>query len=464
MRPENSEVLSIAQLCAGQRQDIKRYKQDRYGEKMKVAIFTLGCKVNQFESQAIGQELTARGHELTDFDSSADAYIINTCTVTATSDKKSRHAVRRARSLNANAIVAVCGCYVQVSPDETEKLGVDLLCGTSDRIGFVTLLEQAVTDKKQQVCIPDIMKNRAFEPLAPGGLAGRTRALLKIQDGCANFCSYCIIPYARGPVRSLALSQVKSQAARLDGEGYREIVLTGIEISSYGQDFKDGTDLCDAVEAVCLGAPHARVRLGSLEPRTVTEAFCQRLSKLKNLCGHFHLSLQSGCDETLRRMNRKYDTARYFESVTLLRRYFSGCAVACDLIAGFPGETPQEFEQTCAFAEKCEFAFMHIFPYSRRRGTPAALMENQVPRGEKHSRAARLSFIADKASQSYRTDCVGKTLFVLFEREEAGACAGHAENYVEVSAPGTGLRGQILPVRILSVSKDGLLGEIADKP
>lgn len=430
---------------------------------MKVAIYTLGCKVNQFESQAIGQALTARGHELTDFDSPADAYVINTCTVTASSDKKSRNAVRRARRLNENAVVAVCGCYVQVSPGEAEKLGADLLCGTADRTGFVRLLEQTALEKTRRVEVSDIMKSRTFEPLAPGGLAGRTRALLKIQDGCVNFCSYCIIPYARGPVRSLPLSQVQSQASRLYEEGYREIVLTGIEISSYGQDFKDGSGLCDAVEAVCRSAPGARVRLGSLEPRTVTETFCRRLSGLDNLCGHFHLSLQSGCDETLRRMNRKYDTARYFESVTLLRRYFPGCAIACDLIAGFPGETQQEFAQTCAFAEKCEFAFMHVFPYSRRRGTPAAAMSGQIPREEKHRRAAQLSALAEKSAQSYRAGCVDKTLFVLFEHEEAGVCTGHAENYVEVSAPGTGLRGQTRPVRILRVSEDGLLGEITDE-
>ena len=288
---------------------------------MRVAIYTLGCKVNQYETQAMEQELRRRGHTLVPFEAAADAYIVNTCSVTAVSDKKSRQMIRRCRKLNENAVVAACGCYVQTHPQEAAGLELDLIAGTGDRMAFLDLLEQAAHEKEPVTLLDDALRRRTFEVLPAGGMAERTRAMLKVEDGCVNFCTYCIIPYARGPVRSLPLETAVQQTRQLCGEGYRELVLTGIEISSWGHDVKDGSSLIDLLEAVSAAAGDCRLRLGSLEPRTITEDFCRRASQLPNLCPHFHLSLQSGCDETLRRMNRKYDTARFYESVTLLRQY-----------------------------------------------------------------------------------------------------------------------------------------------
>ena len=278
---------------------------------MRVAIYTLGCKVNQYETQAMEQELVRRGHTLVPFDAAADAYIVNTCSVTAVSDKKSRQMIRRCRKLNENAVVAACGCYVQTHPDEAAGLSLDLIAGTGDRMAFLDLLEQAAHEKEPLTLLDDALRRRRFEVLPAGGMAERTRAMLKIEDGCVNFCTYCIIPYARGPVRSLPLATAVAQTEQLRQEGYRELVLTGIEISSWGHDLKDGTGLIDLLEAVSAAAGDMRLRLGSLEPRTITEDFCRRAARLPNLCPHFHLSLQSGCDDTLRRMNRKYDAARF---------------------------------------------------------------------------------------------------------------------------------------------------------
>ncbi|MCD8375426.1 MAG: MiaB/RimO family radical SAM methylthiotransferase, partial [Oscillospiraceae bacterium] len=332
---------------------------------MNVAIYTLGCKVNQYETQAMEAELERRGHVLVPFGGPADAYIINTCSVTAVADKKSRAAVRRARRRGGGAVVAVCGCYGQTHAGQAAELGADLLMGTGGHMALLDELERLVRqrpDAAPVLRVDDPFARRAFEPLSAGGLAGRTRALLKAEDGCANFCAYCIIPYARGPVRSLPLIDAEAEAARLAGEGYRELVLTGIELSSWGRDLEGRPPLAELIEGVCAAAPGLRVRLGSLEPRTVTEEFCRRCAGLPNLCPHFHLSLQSGCDDTLRRMKRRYDTRRYLESVELLRRFFPRCAVAADLITGFPGETEEEFSETLSFIQQCAFSSMHIFP------------------------------------------------------------------------------------------------------
>lgn len=289
---------------------------------MKYAIYTLGCKVNQYETQAMEQILSERGHEQGQFDGICDCYIINTCTVTAVSDKKSRNMIRRVRKQNPNAVIGVCGCYAQVDPEAVRALDVDVLVGTSGREEFLRQLEQAVREKTRYTCVDNAMQRREFEVLPAGGMAARTRALIKVQDGCVNFCTYCIIPYARGPLRSLPLETAVQQAVQCAEAGYRELVITGIEISSWGVDFKDGSKLQDLLAALCEAVPQCRIRLGSLEPRTVDEEFCQALSKYENLCPQFHLSLQSGSDTVLQRMHRKYDTARYLESVRLLKQYF----------------------------------------------------------------------------------------------------------------------------------------------
>ena len=334
---------------------------------MKVAIYTLGCKVNQYETQAMEQTLRAKGHQVVDFSDEADAYVVNTCSVTAVSDQKSRQAIHRVQKQHPAAVVAVCGCYPQTHAEDVRKLGVDLIAGTGDREGFITLLEEAAAGKKNLEAIDRSFERRTFEVLPAGGMEGRTRAMLKIEDGCVNFCTYCIIPYARGPVRSLPMEQAVEQTAQLAAEGYREIVLTGIEISSWGHDLKNGRTLIDLLEALSAAAPQVRLRLGSLEPRTITEDFCRRAAALPNLCPQFHLSMQSGCDATLKRMNRKYDTARYLESVELLKRWFDRPAVTTDLITGFPEETEEEFGETLAFIEKCIFSPTPSAPVRRRQ-------------------------------------------------------------------------------------------------
>ena len=428
---------------------------------MRVAFYTLGCKVNQYETQALEQLFAQRGHTLVPFEGEADAYIINSCTVTAVSDKKSRQVVRQARKRAPDAVVALCGCYPQTHPEDMENLPVDLVAGTGDRLRFVELVEKAYTERQPITALDDAMKRRVFEPLPAGGLEGRTRAMLKVEDGCVNFCTYCIIPYARGPIRSLPLADAAAQAARLAEEGYRELVLTGIEISSWGRDLKDGTSLIDLVETVCAAATSCRIRLGSLEPRTVTEEFCQRAAKLDNLCPHFHLSMQSGCDATLRRMNRKYDTARFFESVGLLREHFQRPAITTDMIVGFPGETEAEFVQSLDFIRRCAFAAMHIFPYSKRPGTPAAAMPDQVPRAVKEERAHRATEIAARIEEDYLSQFAGQTVQVLFEEEREGLWRGHTTRYCEVRVPsGENLHNRLCRVSVTGVRDGYLEGEI----
>ncbi len=429
---------------------------------MTVAFYTLGCKVNQYETQALEQLFTARGHTLAPFEGEADVYIINSCAVTAVSDKKSRQTIRQARKRSLEALVAVCGCYPQTHPEDMASLPVDLVAGTGDRRGFVELVERVWAKRQEKVtALDDVMKRRVFESLPAGGLEGRTRAMLKVEDGCVNFCTYCVIPYARGPVRSLPLSDAAAQAEKLAGEGYKELVLTGIEISSWGRDLAGKPELIDLIEAVCAAAPGCRIRLGSLEPRTITEEFCLRAAKLDNLCPHFHLSMQSGCDATLKRMNRKYDTARFMESVGLIWKYFQNPvpAITADMIVGFPGETEEEFDQSLDFIQRCAFASMHIFPYSKRPGTPAASMPNQVPRAVKEERARAAAQAAARMERGYLEWWDKVT--VLFEEERDGLWRGHTTQYCEVRVPsGENLHNQLRKVQITAVEDGWLLGEL----
>ena len=427
---------------------------------MKIAFYTLGCKVNQYETQALEQLVTQRGHSLVPFEEAADAYVINTCTVTAVSDKKSRQVIRRARKAAPDAVIAVCGCYPQTHPDDVEKLGVDLIAGTGDRTGFVDLLEREWRDRQPITALDDAFQRRSFESLPAGGLEGRTRAMLKMEDGCVNFCSYCIIPYARGRVRSLPLADCVRQARELEAAGYREIVLTGIEISSWGQDLEGKPELIEAIEAICQGlSPDTRVRLGSLEPRTITPDFCRRAAALPNLCPHFHLSMQSGCDTVLARMNRKYDSNRYYKSVTFLHEAYDRPAVTTDLIVGFPGETEEEFQQTLDFIQKCAFSAMHIFPYSKRPGTPAAKLPGQVRNAVKEERAHRAAQIARTMQDTYLYSWVGETVPVLFEEEREGLWRGHTTRYCEVEVQSVQpLHNQLRQVQITGHAGGALQG------
>ncbi len=426
---------------------------------MRIHIHTLGCKCNQFESQAMETMLSARGHQVTAGETGLDAAIVNTCAVTGEAGRKSRQALRHLRELNPGAVIGVCGCWSQSDARGAAELA-DVVFGNGDRTGFVKALERAAAERQKILSVDNIFDRRDFELLPAGSVEGRTRALLKIEDGCVNFCAYCIIPYTRGRVRSLALEKCASEAERLARDGYREIVLTGIEIASYGADLPGSPTLTDAVEAVAKAAPGCRVRLGSLEPRVVTEELCQRLSALPNLCPHFHLSLQSGCDGTLSRMKRKYDTARFYESVELLRKYFDDPGLTADLITGFPGETEAEFSETLAFVEKCAFSSMHVFPYSVREGTAAAGMDGQLPRRVKEERARRASALAAQMRDAFLARQVGRVLPVLFETSEGGVWSGHAGNYAPVRAQGENLHNHVANVQITGADGGALWGNV----
>ena len=427
---------------------------------MKFAFYTLGCKTNQYETQAMEQLLRDRGHEIGAFDEVCDGYIINTCSVTAVADKKNRAVVRRCRREHPEAIIAVGGCYVQHDPQALRELGVDVLGGSNGREQFIQLLLEAVQDRGHREHLDDALRRREFEVLPAGGLEKRTRAMVKVQDGCRNFCTYCIIPYTRGPVRSAPLKLAVDQCRTLASQGYREIVVTGIEIASWGVDLpgKPGPEVL--IDAICRAVPQCRVRLGSLEPRIITEALCSVLKKLPNLCPQFHLSMQSGCDTVLARMKRKYDTARYLQSVELLNRYFPNCAITTDMIVAFPGETEDEFEQSLAFIRRCGFAAMHIFPYSRRPGTPADKMPGQHPNAVKEARSKAAIAVAEDMSRAYREGLLDTVQEVLFEEPEGEYFIGHCPNYIKVYVEGRDLHNEIRQVRLTQLYKDGMLGVV----
>ena len=423
---------------------------------MKIGFYTLGCKVNQYETQAMEQILLEKGHEIGTLKDVCDAYIINTCSVTAVADKKNRAVIRRVRRDAPEAILAVCGCYTQHAAEKLEGMGIDVVGGSGQRLEFLEKVLEAVQTKQKATVLDAALRRRAFEVLPAGGLDGRTRAMLKVQDGCVNFCSYCIIPYTRGPVRSAPLELAVEQAKELAAEGFREIIVTGIEIASWGVDLPGKPGLETLITAVCQAVPDLRVRLGSLEPRVITEEFCQAMTELSNLCPQFHLSMQSGCDRVLERMKRKYNTARYLQSVELLYRYFPGCAVTTDMIVAFPGETEEEFEESLQFIQKCRFADMHIFPYSRRPGTPADKMPGQHANAVKEDRSRRAIAVAEEMNRSFREAMVGTRQQVLFEEEQEGLYAGHAPNYMKIYVKGQNLHNEIRTVIVEKIHKDGL--------
>jgi len=459
---------------------------------MKFAFYTLGCKTNQYETQAMERLLTEKGHEIGAFEEACDAYIVNTCSVTAVADKKNRAVIRRCRKNHPEALLAVCGCYTQHAADAVRELGVDVIGGSANRAEFVELIiasakrilpnQNIVTHEMDpdpglsspssvtanavpaspqgEALLDNALRRREFEILPAGGLEERTRAMLKVQDGCVNFCSYCIIPYTRGPVRSAPLETCVTQARELADRGYREIVITGIEIASWGVDLPGKPPMSAMLKAVCEAVPNVRIRLGSLEPRVITEEFCKEMAAYSNLCPQFHLSMQSGCDTVLARMKRKYDTARYYESVRLLNEYFPGCAVTTDMIVAFPGETEEEFAQSLAFIRKCRFADMHIFPYSRRPGTPADKMPGQHNNATKEERSHAAIAVAREMSEAYRDALVGTTHAVLFEEAEGEFFTGHAPNYIKVYVRSENLHNEIRSVRFTEVYQDGMIGEI----
>lgn len=427
---------------------------------MKYIIYTLGCKVNQYETQAIEALLVSRGHKPCAEGEIADVVIVNTCAVTAEAGRKSRQAIHRLREENPGAVAAVLGCYSQLSPDAVQKLGADIVYGTADRLKLIDAVEKAVATGEGEKALDKPFERRVFEELPAGAVSGHTRALLKIQDGCVNFCSYCIIPYTRGRVRSLPMEAAVRQAAELDRQGYRELVITGIEIASYGVDLPGKPDLADVVCAIADAAPHMRLRLGSIEPSVITEDFCKKIAACGSVCRHFHLSLQSGCDATLKAMNRKYDTARFYEAMQLLRRYFPDCGMTCDVIVGFPGETEEHQLETLDFLKKAQFSDAHIFPYSRRPGTPADKMDGQIDRATKAKRSKQARAVVAETRRRFLESMIGKALPVLFETKEGECWQGHSDNYLEVRAEGENLRGTVHNVRIDAVSEGILVGNV----
>lgn len=409
---------------------------------MKFCFYTLGCRCNQFETAAMESALRARGHEISE--ETPDVIVVNGCAVTAESARKSRQAARRLLKAHPGAHLAVCGCWTQAEPGEGEACGAVLVGGSGERMDFVDRLEKLEPGAEPVILTDEALRRRSFEALPPARMEGRTRAYLKAEDGCVNFCAYCIIPYLRGPVRSLPLEEAAAQAVRLTETEVRELTITGIELASYQYG------LAALVETVAAAAPNLRIRLGSLEPRVIDEDFCCRLSALPQLCPHFHLSLQSGCDETLRRMGRKYDTARFRESVELLRSAFPNCGLSADLITGFPGETEEEFAATLAFLEECRFSHVHVFPYSERKGTRAAGMAGSVPKAEREERARRAIACAERFEREFLLAQVGRTAAVLFESR-----GGHTPNYCETEML-PGCEGETVTVRVTGV-RDGRL-------
>lgn len=429
---------------------------------MKFCFFALGCKVNLFESEALSQLASERGHDIVE--SNADVCIVNSCTVTSTSDHKNIRAIRRLKKLNPEAIIAVAGCMAQVEPEKLLESGiVDLVCGTSDRTEIISLCENFLMDGKN---IPDTSSfrsdTRKFELLPSGVPRGRTRALLKIQDGCDNYCTYCIIPYARGHVRSLPLELAVSEAIQLAENDVKEIVLTGIEISSYGRDLEEKPDLIKLIGQICKAVPNVRIRLGSLEPRTTNERFCKELSIYKNLMPHFHLSLQSGSDTVLKRMKRRYTTDIFYENVKLLKKYFPNCSITTDIIVGFPDETEQEFIETMNFAQKCEFSQVHVFPYSPRKNTPASEMPNQIDDKIKKQRADTLKQLAFNLQQKYLSSFIGQTLNVLWEHQDSeNFWCGHAQyNFIVKTNSDKCSKNQYHTAEITGVENDTLLANL----
>lgn len=427
---------------------------------MKIAFYTLGCKTNQYETQAMERLLCEQGHEICSFEDDCDCYIVNTCSVTAVADKKNRAIIRRCRREHPQAILGVCGCYSQHAAQAVRELEVDVVGGSGGRQQFLEDLLAAAQSRTYQEHLDNALRRREFEVLPAGGLQERTRAMLKVQDGCTNFCTYCIIPYTRGPIRSAPLETAVAQAKQLEQAGYREIVVTGIEIAGWGKDLPGKPPVWLLIAEICKAVPHLRIRLGSLEPRIVTEEFVAALSGFQNLCPQFHLSMQSGCDTVLARMKRKYTTEEYMESLERLRNTFPGCAITTDMIVGFPGETEEEFEKSLSFIRQCQFADMHIFPYSRRPGTPAAEMPGQLPNAVKEERSRRAIAVAQEMSETYRRSLTGTVQAVLVEGMEGDHSVGHAMNYVKIYIPGAYPRNEIQTVAVKSLYGDGVTGEV----
>ncbi len=430
-------------------------------EKLKVAFCSLGCKVNQYETNAMAQKFIEHGYSVVDFEEPADIYIVNTCTVTSIADKKSRQMLRRAKEHNENSIVVACGCYAQVAAKEIEKIeDVNLVIGNNEKNDIIEIIEKYRADNKVNEIVSDVMYKEEYVEFGPTTYTEKTRAVIKVQDGCDRFCSYCLIPFARGHIRSRSIDNVIEEVKKVVDDGFKEVVITGIHVASYGRDFKDGTTLIDLLEKINEVEGLQRIRLSSIEPIIMTDDFIERLSKLDKICDHFHLSLQSGCTETLKRMNRRYTAEEFFEATNRLRAKFPNAALTTDIIVGFPGETVEEFNETYEFLKKIKFYHMHVFKYSPRKGTKAAVMPNQVDSKIKEIRSKKLIELSDESELEYNKSYIGKKVQVLFEEKDNGYYKGHTKNYMVVKyRTDEGLENKIKDVMIVDANAECLIAE-----
>lgn len=398
-----------------------------------ISFITLGCKVNQYETNAMAQKFKEKGYKVIEGEAKADIYVINTCTVTNMSDRKSRQMLRRMKDINKNAIIVACGCYVQVSKEEVEQMEeIDLVLGNNEKKNIVEYVEKYIEENKKEENMEDVMQQREFVDFGDVTYTEKTRAVIKVQDGCDIFCSYCIIPYARGRVRSRKPQSVISEIEKIAKQGIQEVVVTGIHVASYGKDFNNDYKLINLLEEINKIEGIKRIRLGSIEPLLITEEFVERLKKLEKICHHFHLSLQSGCDETLKRMNRRYTIEEFKEIVNRLRKNYEDVILTTDIIVGFPGETEEEFNKTYEFLKDIKFYKMHVFKYSPRKGTKAAKMPKQIDGKQKEMRSKKLIELSDFNEKTYNEAYINKEVEVLFEEEKEGMYKGHTENYILV--------------------------------
>lgn len=415
----------------------------------KIAFITLGCKVNLYDTEAMAELFTEKGYEVVDFEEYADVYLINTCTVTNLGDKKSRQMIRRAKRINPNSVVVATGCYAQVASEEVAKIeGINIVIGTKNRSEIVETVENYVAENGVVNNVSDIMGEKEFEPLQISRLTNRTRAYIKIQEGCNRYCTYCIIPYARGPIRSRKPEEVVEEVKKLAENGFKEVVLTGIHVASYGLDLGNIT-LADIIEKVHSVDGIERIRFSSMEPLAIDNEFVARMSKLPKVCDHYHLSLQSGCNRTLKRMNRKYNAEQYAEACERLRNAFPNVAITTDIIVGFPDETEEDFKESLAFVERMKLDKIHTFPYSPKNGTPAAKMKNQISGDVKSQRSKEMIALSDKMNIDFLNNNIGKTVPVLFEDMENGFWQGHTTNYIKVLAKSDeNLNNKIVDVKL----------------
>ena len=396
-----------------------------------VAFVTLGCKVNQYETNAMTQKFIENGYKILEHHEKADIYIINTCTVTNMSDRKSRHMLRKMKEQNQEAIIVAVGCYAQVAKKEIEKIPeIDLVLGNNEKVKIVELVEKYLKDHKKQATLDDVMHSTEFSDFGDITYTEKTRAVIKIQDGCDRFCSYCIIPYARGRVRSRKPENIISEITKIAKEGIKEIVITGIHIASYGKDFKDEYRLINLLEELNKIEGIERIRLGSLEPLLITDEFLERLSKLRKICHHFHLSLQSACNDTLKRMNRRYTIEQFIEITKKLRKVYDDVMLTTDIIVGFPGETDEEFNKTYEKLKEIKFYKTHVFPYSPRKGTKAAIMPQQINGKIKEERSKKLIELSNKYQKEYNEKYLSQNVDILFEECKDGIYKGHTGNYI----------------------------------